>query len=329
MALGVATGLAWLAKPTALALVALWLGLALVAAWRGRDALARSLALAAGVAIATAAPYWLRNWVLFGSPIYPVGAPDRHRIVDRMNQTLFSPAPLDFAREMAASIGPWIALAALVTLVLGWRGRAPRAIGGAIAVCTLLIVLGPLQPMLEPRHLNPIVATLAVLGAAGLALATRGHPRATVGIDLLLILAVAISLVTLENPRKDFDPDPALTEACAAAKRIVPADATILSLWTYDTSYYSGRAATWPIPWGQRDHPVEMFLTGDCDSVAAACAHHRIGWVLMPADTPGDSAFDAANYPRSFVRCMTRLADSGRARVAWTSDEMQLIQLLR
>ena len=31
----------------------------------------------------------------------------------------------------------------------------------------------------------------------------------------------------------------------------MPAGATVLSLWTYDTFYYSGRNATWPIPWSR------------------------------------------------------------------------------
>jgi 4-amino-4-deoxy-L-arabinose transferase-like glycosyltransferase len=329
LALGIASGLAWLAKPSALALPALWLVLAALAAWRGRRALARGLVVASGIAAAIASPYWLRDWALFGSPFYPAGAPDRHPLIDRLNQSTFSLAPLDFARQMAAGMGPWIALAALVVVLVGGRGGPTRRIAVAIGVCVLLMTLAPLQPMVEPRHLNPLVAALAILGAVGLTDATRAWPRVAAGIGLVLVLAAATTIVVMPNPRGEFDPDPAVTEACAAARRIVPVDATVLSLWTYDTFYHAGRNATWPIPWGQRDHPVEMFLTSDCDSVATACARHGIGWVMMPADTPGDSIFDAANYPRSFVGCMTRLTDARRARVAWRSAEMELIQLLR
>ena len=329
LALGVVSGLAWLAKPSALVLLALWLAIAVVAVWRGRRALARSLVIATAVAIGVASPYWLRDWLLFGSPLYPAGAPDRHPLVDRLNQSTFSLSPLELTRQMGSSMGPWIAVAALATLVLGWRGRVRPALAIAIGVTVLLMALAPLQPMVEPRHLNPLVAVLAVLGAAGLAGATRARPRVAAAIGVVLALAVAITIVTLPGPRDEFDPDPAVTEACAAVRRIVPADATVLSLWTYDTFYDAGRNATWPIPWGQRDHPVEMFLTTDCDSVAAACARHRIGWVMMPADTPGDPVFDGANYPRSFVTCIGRLTGAGRARVAWRSNEMELIQLLR
>lgn len=326
VALGIVSGLAWLAKPSGVVLPVLWLLLAGFAAWRGRGALARGLTAAAAVTVVTASPYWLRNWMLFGSPLYPVGAPDRHALVDRMNQAKFSVAPFEFARQMTVGMGPWIAIVALAALVLGWRGKAPRMIAAAIGVCVLLTALAPLQPMVEPRHLIPFVAMLAVLGAAGLAAAARPHPRVAAAIGIVLMLAVANSIAGLRNPREEFDPDPAVTAACAAARQIVPDGDTILSLWTYDTFYDSGRAATWPIPWGQRDHPVEMFLTSDCDSVAAACARHRIGWVMLPA-APGDSVFDGGNYPRSFVRCMRQLTAGGRAEVAWRSQAMMLIRL--
>jgi 4-amino-4-deoxy-L-arabinose transferase-like glycosyltransferase len=327
--LGVTTGVAWLAKPSALVLVALWVVLAPAAAWRGRRMLARGLVLATAVAIGVASPYWLRDWILFGSPLYPAGARDRHPLIDRLNQIRFSLTPADLAHQMFLSMGPWIVAAALVILVLGWRARAPRAILSGLALCLLLIVLSPLQPMVEPRHLNPAVAVLAVLGAAGLTFVVAGRPRLAAGIGILLMIGAGVAIATMQNPRDEFDPDPAVTEACVAVRRIVPAGETVLSLWTYDTFYHAGRDATWPVPWGQRDHPVEMFLTTDCDTVMAALVRHRIGWVLMPSNTAGAPVFDGANYPSSFVTCMNWLAGPGRVRVAWRSDEIELIQVRR
>ncbi|MFI5371347.1 MAG: glycosyltransferase family 39 protein [Candidatus Eisenbacteria bacterium] len=327
IALGVASGLAWLAKPSALVLPALWLALAAVALAHRRRDLARGLVLAVGMAVVVASPLWLRDWILFGSPVYPAFAPDRHVLVDRLNQTTYSLAPGAFAGQMLSTMGAWIPACALAVVGLAWRDRRARPVAMAIGVCAAMIALAPLQPMVEPRHLHPVVAALAVLGAVGLARVAR--PALVPVLGVLALGAAALAVFTLANPRPEFDPDPAVMEAYAAMRRVVPPDATVLSLWTYDTAYYTGRAATWPIPWGQRDHPVEMFFTADCDSVATSLERHRIGWVLMPADTPGDSVFDGANYPRSFVGCMGRLADAGRARVAWRSDDLELLEMRR
>ena len=56
----------------------------------------------------------------------------------------------------------------------------------------------------------------------------------------------------------------------------------MLSLWTYDTAYYSQRPATWPIPWGQKEHAFELFEERDPGRFLAKLDHYRIDYLLVP-----------------------------------------------
>src|SRR5271154_9564 len=74
-AVGVLCGLAMATKYTGLVAAPVIL---IVALWPGRSAIAfrfsdtmRKFCIAAGVALAMASPFYLRNWIILGSPIYP------------------------------------------------------------------------------------------------------------------------------------------------------------------------------------------------------------------------------------------------------------------
>jgi hypothetical protein len=105
----------------------------------------------------------------------------------------------------------------------------------------------------------------------------------------------------------------------------VPAYRTVLSLWTYDTAYHSARPATWPIPWGQTDRPIELFQTNEPSAFLAALDRHRIDAVLMPLHS-SPQPFDGANYPKSFVECASELVQQGRLRVVWRSENLALLR---
>jgi hypothetical protein len=100
----------------------------------------------------------------------------------------------------------------------------------------------------------------------------------------------------------------------------------VLSLYTYDTFYYARRPATWPIAWGQKEHPVEMFLTGDCDSVLAGLQRHRLRYLLVSREGQGPR-FDGANYPRPFLECMAVLLAERRLSPLWSSPDFALLRV--
>src|SRR5262249_52267722 len=120
-----------------------------------------------------------------------------------------------------------------------------------------------------------------------------------------------------------------LRPAYLAIAEHVPQDDTVLSPWTYDTNYHSSRAATWPIPWGQGDRsPAPLFRETSPDRFAAELDRLKIRWILMPRG-PGAPTFNGSNYPESFVRCVSTLADRHELRVAWGSPGLALVERVR
>ena len=324
--LGVVIGLALVAKHSSIALVAITLGLAGFYALRGERAVGRHFAYAAVTGVAIALPMFVRNQLFYGSPIYPALAPDLHPLLYALNKATFTPSPGSFYRQMGLYIGAGIGVLTLGALSIAiMRRRATLAIG-LIAVCLTLIAMAPLQPLLDSRHLLPVIVALAVLGALVVAEALSARRSLMVACDIAMLVVAAYFVATLQNYRVYLDAPAELDPVMQAVREHVPERATVLSLYTYDTLFYTGRAATWPIPWGQASHPVEMFLTADCDSALTALRYHRIQYALVPNVAQGE-AFNGANYPRAFVECMAQLSRSGRILVRWTSNTTTLIEV--
>jgi hypothetical protein len=109
----------------------------------------------------------------------------------------------------------------------------------------------------------------------------------------------------------------------AIAEHTAPHE-TVLSVWTYDTLYDTGRPSTWPIAWGQADRPIEMFRTHDPDTFLAGLDRHRIGAILTPlrSDAP---ELGGSEGERSFLECAATLIQQGRLTVAWRSDRLALL----
>lgn len=326
VALGVVVGLALIAKHSALVLVGLTLGLACFYVARGQRAIGRAYAMAAGIGLVIALPMFLRNQLFYGSPIYPALAPDLHPLLYALNKAKFTPSPRIFYVQTGLYIGAAIGamvVGALISAVVRRRGSLEI---GLITFCLALVAAAPLQPLLDSRHMLPVIVALAVLAALVVADAVSAHRNVVIAIDVALLVTAGYFVASLQNYRLFLD-EPRETDAVMQAVRdVVPAHETVLSLYTYDTFYYTRRPTTWPIAWGQKTHPVEMFLTADCDSVLMALRKYRIRYALVPTSPQGES-FDGANYPRPFIDCMAELSQSGRVLVPWHSNTTALVEV--
>ena len=69
-----------------------------------------------------------------------------------------------------------------------------------------------------------------------------------------------------------------------------------------------------------------MFLTANCDSVLAALRQHDLKWVLTTRNFQ-DVPFNGANYPGTFVNCMSELYRQKRISAAWVSNTTALIRV--
>ena len=98
-----------------------------------------------------------------------------------------------------------------------------------------------------------------------------------------------------------------------------------MSLWTYDTAYYTGRSATWPIPWGQPVSLTPIFEERDPGRLLAELRRRRIDYLLVPTYIR-PVAFDGANYPESLQNGLEALQGSGAIEVVWQSRELLLIR---
>jgi hypothetical protein len=324
IALGGLIGLALLAKFSGAWLLGLIAIEALVAMLRRDRPRARWLALAAGIAIALDAPWLMRNQVLFGSALYPLFAPDLDRPLYALNRHTFSMAPAEFLRGIPAVLGPWISVVSLAAIV---RALATRrfAFRERVLVFSLLAMLAMAwMPMAADRHLNVFLPGLTLVSAWSLAETLEKRRRLNHAIGALLIVAAIVSWTGARDDRFEADPSDELREALAAVAPRVPADDTILSLWTYDTFYYTRRNATWPIPWGQRVHPAVLFTETDPARFLAQLDLCGIDALLVPreADAPN---FDSANYPASFLQCVQTLVARGELRLEWQSATLALL----
>jgi hypothetical protein len=327
LALGAVVGLGVLAKQSGLVLLAV-LGVALVlAVLRRAWPHARAFAFALGVAAVLAAPFWIRNWVYFGSPVYPVLGRDLEPNLLHLNMVGFTPGPQRFFSDVMRDAGPAVALAVLAALAIAaWRRRGARDAllwGGA-----LLLGVAPLMPMLDARHVIPLVSALIVLAADGLAAELASSGLASRVAQGACAFAATIAMLAMPDPRAWLNPDPRLESAWAAIRERVPADGTVLCIETYDAFYYTGRNATWPIPWGQRDPPLDVLTASEPERIYSGLTRRRIDYVLMPV-TYRSSVFNSANFPAPFVLGMGQLDRERRIEVLWTDQQIALIRLRR
>lgn len=328
LGLGLAIGLAITAKTSALALLLLPAGAAVVGWARGRRAAAGCDALALVAALAVAAPALARNQALFGSALYPAFAPDLDPALYRLHLERFGLPVGAFFSRAAAMLVPVLAVAAAgltVSIVRRRRASGDRH-GGAAAGLLLFafaaLAAAPALPVHDPRHVLPLLPVMALAGAVALAPILSVKERRLV--DAGLLAAAALTLNMLPGLRARLNPPEGLEPAYRAVAAHVPEGGTVLSLWTYDTFYWSSRAATWPIPWGQAARPIEPLLARDPRSLVEALDRHRIDAVLAPRQSSVES-FDGSNYPRSFLLVLSGAVREGTLEVAWSDERLALL----
>jgi 4-amino-4-deoxy-L-arabinose transferase-like glycosyltransferase len=323
LGLGLAVGLANATKLSAVALLLLPLAAAGLWALRGERRLAGRALLASAIGVAVAMPVWLRNQARFGSAFYPLGAPDLDRDLYRLHLERFSLPAGEFFARVSAAFGPIVIALVLTGLVLALDRRRHDVTSSFLAFGVALVLVAPLLPIHDVRHVLPLLPSLALAGS--LVLVTLVPVRLGRYVEVALAVAAAVAIARLPGLRARLDPPAELQSAYRAITTQMPAYRTVLSLWTYDTAYHSDRPATWPIPWGQASHPIEMFSTRDPNEFLAALDRHRIDAVLLPFHTSAER-FDGANYPRSFVDCASALVADGRLRVVWSSENLALLR---
>lgn len=322
--LGLAGGLALLAKNTALVVPLLLLAFVVVAAVRRRGDAVRAGLLALAVALAVAAPMLVRNQTLFGSAVYPGLAPDADPWLAALNHARFGVDPRRFARGVAAMVGAplivWGALAAAAAV-----RRRHDAATGLLAAAAAGVGLALLSPHHEARHLLPLVPIVALAGAVVLHDVLRPRPRAAAAVEVALAGLALAGVLGLGDVRTRHDPPASRREAFAAVRARVPEGETVLSLWTYETAWHGGRPATWPIPWGQADRgPATLFRERDPDRFRGGLDRLGIRWLLLVAG-PGADRFDSANYPATLVACVEALIARGELREAWRASGFRLV----
>lgn len=324
--LGILVGLAVLAKQSALVLLA---GIASYAAWctlRKEGALARHLWVAAGVATAFAAPYLLRNAVLFGSPLYPVLAPDAHRGLEQMNRIGFTPGTAKFSTRLFQEAGLAVPIAVVAALALALRRRSGVE-PILLWVGALALAAAPLVPMINMRHVIPLVAAMLVLAAAVIAFSLARKPILESALTGVLVVVTASSVFQMPNYRDRQDVALEFLEACEAIRQRTPEHASILTIYTYEVFHYTGRAATWPIPWGQRDPPVDIFYDRAPDSLYAHLRRHRIDYLFLHPRPTGE-VFNSANFPSGFLALTRDLLQQGKLELVWSTPVLGLIRVV-
>jgi hypothetical protein len=144
---------------------------------------------------------------------------------------------------------------------------------------------------------------------------------------LAVLLVPGLLAHTLyENPRDESDLPDYLVNTFRDIRPLLHRDDLVLSLWTYDTAFYTGARATWPNMWGQRRHPIAMFHETDPRKFVAELREQGIGYVLMSAEV-APREFNSANYPPSFVNCVNESLRSGALVTVWMSHEAMLIRV--
>jgi hypothetical protein len=306
-----------------------WVGfLAIVAighAVAGRRTHAAQLGLAVAIALAVAAPWLVRNQILFGSALYPAMAPDMDRTLYALNVRHFTTPPLEFLLETPRSMGPALMLAIVAALGVAAAARR-RGLPEALLAFGVLAMAGTaFTPMTAARHLGPFMPITALAAAWVVAPVLASRATLAIVLEAAMLLTASVSVVTMPDVRGPIDLQPHLAEAFHRVVASTPPGSRVLSLWTYDTFYYTRRPATWPNPWGQRVHPVALFQESDPSRFAEELHRYDIDYVLVPLHIRRE-AFNSANYPASFLNCVLALTRQGRMRIVWQSDRIALLQ---
>jgi hypothetical protein len=324
LGLGVVTGLALLTKFTGWLLLAFIAVRAVFLAFRSERARAAGLAWAFALALLIAAPWLVRNQLLFGSPVYPVLAPDMDRALYALNSHKFSVPPLDFLRATPLALGWPILGVALTALIVAAARRDGSLRTWLLAFSIVGVISVAFTPMAATRHLNPFLPLLTLASAAILLDAIAARRVAALTLCGALVVVASTVVFALPEVRATADAPEYLRDAFREIGPRLPERSTVLSLWTYDTFYYTRRAATWPIPWGQKSHPVEMFYERDPDRFLAELDRHGIDYLLIPRELRSRE-FDSANYPASFMVLADSLVKRGDLRVTWASERLALV----
>jgi hypothetical protein len=322
--LGATAGLAMLTKQTALLMVPALVALAAFGAARREGRRAAGFAAALGVALLVALPLFVRNLLLFGDPIYPVLSPDVDRTLYEMNVRHFAIPPAEFYRLSLAAAGPLVVAAGVLALVLAVARRRATFETALLVGIALAAAVAARVSLADPRHLYPLLPPLALLAAGALSAGVGARRILAHAVGIALFAAAALASARMPDYRAGLDVPPYLAEAYGAIRREVPEDGTVLSLWTYDTFYYSRRSATWPVPWGQRVRYTGLFREDDPARFLAALETAGIGYMLVPRWKPSEE-FDGVNYPRRFIACVESLGAGGRLRKLWESDVLLLV----
>jgi hypothetical protein len=328
VALGALTGLAILAKLTALSSLLLIAGAYLAAARSRTKRPTGQLVLALAIAAAMGAVVLVRNRVCFGSFLYPAGAPDLDRDLYALNVARFSTPPAAFYAAMPQVLG--LSLGAIVLAAAGasaWR----RCFGlweGLLGFAIVSLLVAPLAPFVQARHLLPFMVLAALAGSAVLFEHLQTRPGARALVLAACLIPALVAQADFQSPRTPVDLPERLKTAFRQFKPLVKPDDLVLSLWTYDTAYYLGARATWPNPWGEHPErrPIAMFHETDARRFVSELRALGIGYVMMPlAVRPQE--FNSANYPSSFVNCIDAAIRSGALAPVWSSGEMLLIHV--
>ena len=204
LALACAAVAAFGAKPSAALLVALPIGVASLPLWRGRSASARIVDAVACVSLAAAllAPWWIRNWLATGNPLYPFAEPLFGAGTWTQEQAARFAAAHDAPEGMSrwtALVRQWVAfgwgeppaegaawrpLWSLMPLMLiaaiAWsvaRSVRARAVRTPDALCALVILVQVAAWLLATHLQSRFLLPTLVPGAMLVACATAQLPR--------------------------------------------------------------------------------------------------------------------------------------------------------
>jgi len=147
-------------------------------------------------------------------------------------------------------------------------------------------------------------------------------------IQVLLIGWGTTTLIRMPDYRQALNAPPEQLDPYRAVGQYVPAGETVLSLWTYDTFYYSRRDATWPIPWSKSAEEIRLFDEPDPARFLATLDRLSIRYLVVPRSHQ-PVRFDGVNYTESFVACVIQLVRGGQLRVLWQSPTWAVVGRVR
>jgi hypothetical protein len=288
--------------------------------------LTKGVLLSLGVALLITLPFFIKNYYFFGSPFYPALGPDIHQELYELTSKKFILSAQPFYQTSFKHLGPslWILVgAALSTSILHRQWSLAAAL---LISCVTTFLLTPFLPMHDPRHIHFLIPLMGFSGFLILFKYVQEKRALCLAVDFLLIAVCVNFIANLPNYRESLDVPRGLKEAYEEIPKFVPQDKSILSLWTYDTFYYTKRRATWPIPWGQSQRPLDIFYEKDPDQFLKKLHQYSIDYILTPHHASG-IMFDSANYPESFIHCLSGLLKKEKLRLIWQSEWLALYKV--